>query len=853
MDRDRALPIDRKFIEASIPVMLAIAFVAVIAALSIAVTDQSDGSEELLMNEGWNKCGDKMYWYYDGDDKILKFKGEGYMYNYDQDKDLDSYPPWNRYEFDTVYWGDSGSFLKSIGTWAFAYHEIKEFVFFDDNLEFINHRAFYCSDIGSFRSDDGSALCLNKLETIGVYAFESNRNTESFDLTFAPNLKRIQDNTFGRCFALKSVILPDSVESIGRHAFSGCKELETVTLPANLRTVDEYAFSDDAKLRDIQLPKGLRTIGDDAFRYTRSLVEIDFPDTLYSLGAGSFSGSGLREVTLPGHISIMNSAFRGCENLETINILSEATLSYDAFFECPSLKTIYLTPAANLKERAIHDCDSLENVIYLSEEKWPWSARSVPIYTAQTITIYSLYNASKGVFDNCEYLGGFKYEPYGYDDGTFYWYYMGETMFLDSTLTSSPKDAPYNPAPSWKDDPMYEKATSLHVGPGLEYIPDAGFMNSNLVHVDCSNSESLNSICNSAFGGCSLLNEIILPGQLTIIGDGAFKGCSNLQLIEFKGSENGFQYIGEGAFDLADSENATCFVISKDRILNGVFDQGIKDSKTYLCYVDVEELAMMWKIEGDTMYIYPHAKISDGTMQDYNKSFRPLWESDPFWSKVVKIKVTSGVRTIGDYAFYNCHDTGVRSVHVSSDCPLISIGSYAFRQEHETKGDAVAIFIDNWQQVKTIKDHAFAGCCGVCANFFDKAINLRTIGDSAFECCPNHTNILIPGSVEDIGDNAFANGVLRTITILPSYMDLAMGHNVFAYNRGAIDVYSWNNEWVHKLDGEAADYPKFNYYSINSTDDDGSQTDCIDADKAIATIVVFTITAIFIAIVVRRG
>ena len=43
--------------------------------------------------------------------------------------------------------------------------------------------------------------------------------------------------------------------------------------------------------------------------------------------------------------------------------------------------------------------------------------------------------------------------------------------------------------------------------------------------------ESVTSIENETFRGCSKLAEITIPGSVTSIGDGAFKGCISLTKI----------------------------------------------------------------------------------------------------------------------------------------------------------------------------------------------------------------------------------------------------------------------------------------------------------------------------------
>lgn len=59
-----------------------------------------------------------------------------------------------------------------------------------------------------------------------------------------PNgLKRIEDETFEFCYALKSMDIPDGVVSIGCGAFRRCESLETVTIPASVVVIEESAFA----------------------------------------------------------------------------------------------------------------------------------------------------------------------------------------------------------------------------------------------------------------------------------------------------------------------------------------------------------------------------------------------------------------------------------------------------------------------------------------------------------------------------------------------------------------------------------------------------------------------------------
>ena len=45
------------------------------------------------------------------------------------------------------------------------------------------------------------------------------------------------------CFALTSITLPDSVQSIGEAAFLGCYDLPSIILPASLQSIGTAAFT----------------------------------------------------------------------------------------------------------------------------------------------------------------------------------------------------------------------------------------------------------------------------------------------------------------------------------------------------------------------------------------------------------------------------------------------------------------------------------------------------------------------------------------------------------------------------------------------------------------------------------
>ena len=95
--------------------------------------------------------------------------------------------------------------------------------------------------------------------------------TNLANVTLSNNLKSIGSQAFGtrgidhpKCESLKSIVIPDSVETIENYAFYYCTGLESVTLPKKLKKIGNGAFY-RCNLQKIVIPESVTTIGDIAF------------------------------------------------------------------------------------------------------------------------------------------------------------------------------------------------------------------------------------------------------------------------------------------------------------------------------------------------------------------------------------------------------------------------------------------------------------------------------------------------------------------------------------------------------------------------------------------------------------
>ena len=75
---------------------------------------------------------------------------------------------------------------------------------------------------------------------------------------------------------MESVVIPDSVTSIGDGAFSGCSSLASVVIPDSVTSIGVYAFLDCSSLESVVIPDSVTSIGSSAFQNCSSLESVTF-------------------------------------------------------------------------------------------------------------------------------------------------------------------------------------------------------------------------------------------------------------------------------------------------------------------------------------------------------------------------------------------------------------------------------------------------------------------------------------------------------------------------------------------------------------------------------------------------
>ena len=133
-------------------------------------------------------------------------------------------------------------------------------------------------------------------------------------------------------FNVTSLVVPDSVTSIGSQAFYNNRGLTSVTLGSGLTSIGSIAFGFTG-LTSLVIPSNVTSIGYQAFRNTSSLVAVTLGSGLTSIGRYAFRNAGFSSIVIPSSVtSIEEGAFYQNVSLASITFRgTRPTIGADVF------------------------------------------------------------------------------------------------------------------------------------------------------------------------------------------------------------------------------------------------------------------------------------------------------------------------------------------------------------------------------------------------------------------------------------------------------------------------------------------------------------------------------------------
>ena len=213
--------------------------------------------------------------------------------------------------------------------------------------------------------------------------------------------------------SVTSVVIPNSVTSMGREAFYVSLALTRVVIGNNVTSIGAHAFNSCEALTSVSIGSNVTSIEDDAFGSCRALTSIIIPNSVTIIGNGAFwYCDSLTSITIGNSVtSIGNVAFSYCTILTNITIPSSVTsIGGWAFDECTLLSTVLFLGNSPTTGSEIFR-GSTPTIYYMAQASgWSSTYAGRPAYEAGTGTLTVTCDLGKGTYtktpDRAYYISG---------------------------------------------------------------------------------------------------------------------------------------------------------------------------------------------------------------------------------------------------------------------------------------------------------------------------------------------------------------------------------------------------------------------------------------------------------------
>lgn len=463
---------------------------------------------------------------------------------------------------------------------------------------------------------------------IGEYCFSH----FAVNVTLSEGVEIIARNAFINAVSLNSVVLPDSLTSIGESAFHGLNQLQTVTIndKAALKEIGDYAFYDCSSLTSLSLPAYLTRLGKYALSGSAMNLEV-------------LTFNGLPTVVLEIHdYAIAN-------NTKLYELNFNCAVSYlgdGAFSGCAALNSIYLNSTGNrvaeIPSGALHvfaGCDQVSVFVPSEASLRNYLARWRNQFDKNRLFISS--NISTDYYNSDGLLveqSGFVISPLsGSSNLAAIVNYIGEkteVVFPSSVVINGTS---YQIERLGRDENnsgdfvngriIGDHVTKITIPNSVRSISSDAFRGAvSLTEVTYAEGSMLETIGNYAFAECPRLTTVNLPKSLSNITRYAFYSCTALTTVTFQNYQTGEILrtdlnIGQNAFE-------NCSALTSIRL-----PEYTASISQYAFFNDINLREVILPTDGSLGNIGAYAFAFTG---------------------ITDINIPASVGSVGEYAFSDC-------------------------------------------------------------------------------------------------------------------------------------------------------------------------------------------------------